>query len=56
VTEGELIDLYGYVKEFIMGHSDLPVKVSPEKIDQAFYGSIFFEAGGSHSLFYTCNN
>jgi len=56
VTEDELSDLYQYVKKFIMDHSNLPVQIPSDEIDQAFQGSIFFEASGSYSLFNTCNN
>lgn len=56
VTEDELSDLYQYIKESIMGPQRVPEQILPDEIDQAFQGSIFFEARGSYSLFYTCNN
>lgn len=56
VTENELSDLYKYIQKSFMDTKSLPEQISPEYIDQAFYGSIFFEAGGFYSLFYTCNN
>jgi len=56
VTENELSELYQYIKETIMKPQNLPEQVSEEDIDQAFFGSIFFEARGSYSLINTCNN
>ncbi|MEA1910105.1 MAG: DUF2459 domain-containing protein, partial [Spirochaetota bacterium] len=56
VTEEELKNLYQYIKEAIMVSGKIPEQILSEDIDQAFKGSIFFEAGDSYSLFYTCNN
>ena len=56
VTEDELVALYGYVEKNIMVSDGLPKQILSDEIDPAFYGSIFFEASGSYSLFNTCNN
>jgi len=39
-----------------MGSDSTPKQISLDDIDQAFQGSIFFEAAGTYSLFNTCNN
>ena len=56
VTEDELASLYKYIKKAFSDSKKLPEQISPYEIDQAFLGSIFFEANGSYSLFNTCNN
>ncbi|MCK5673842.1 MAG: DUF2459 domain-containing protein [Spirochaetales bacterium] len=56
VTEDELSDLYEYIKKYIIDPYGLPEQISSDNIDQAFQGSIFFEASGVYSLFNTCNN
>ena len=56
VTEDELESLYKYIQEAFIGSKRFPEQIPPDDIDQAFQGSIFFEASGSYSLFNTCNN
>jgi uncharacterized protein (TIGR02117 family) len=56
VTEDELSYLYEYVKESFMKSGEIPKQIPTSEIDQAFQGSIFFEANGTYSLFNTCNN
>ncbi len=56
ITEDELAGLYKYIQEAFMDSQRLPEQIAPDEIDQAFQGSVFFEARGSYSLFYTCNN
>ena len=56
VTEDELSDLYEYVKKYFIDSHGFPEQISSDDIDQAFHGSIFFEASGVYSLFNTCNN
>ncbi len=56
VTDKEILNLYEYIKKSIKGFDTTPIQVPQDKIDQAFAGSIFFEARGSYSLFNTCNN
>ncbi|MDA3938875.1 MAG: DUF2459 domain-containing protein [Spirochaetia bacterium] len=56
VTNDELKNLYQYIKAAIMESEKMPEQILFEEIDQAFQGSIFFEANGSYSLFNTCNN
>ncbi len=56
VTENELAGLYKYIKKAFIDSQRFPEQIPPNEIDQAFYGSIFFEASGSYSLFNTCNN
>ena len=56
VSAEELSALYQYIKNSIMDSKRFPEQISPNEIDQAFNGSIFFEASGSYSLFNTCNN
>ncbi|MCK5672703.1 MAG: DUF2459 domain-containing protein, partial [Spirochaetales bacterium] len=56
VTENELSDLYGYVKEYFADPYGFPKQIPSGDIHQSFQGSIFFEASGLYSLFNTCNN
>jgi uncharacterized protein (TIGR02117 family) len=56
VTDDELSDLYGYIKKYFIDPYGLPQQIPSDDIDQAFQGSIFFEANGVYSLFNTCNN
>ncbi len=56
VSSRELVSLYQYVYKSISLADGIPDVVSEDEVDTSFAGSVFFEAEGTYSLFFTCNN